>query len=115
MKRRKRNRQRRSSGKYFVGFALLYWPTCQWCGCRIFKMNGTRHNNTATRDHVIPVAHGGKNSWDNYVLSCYRCNIKKGSSLPLTVPRGPVWQVDGSGNPVPPYKLREQAKNMVSR
>jgi len=30
-----------------------------------------------TIDHVIPVSKGGKNSWDNLVTACLRCNHSK--------------------------------------
>lgn len=31
-----------------------------------------------TLDHVHPVVHGGKKTWDNIVTACIRCNQKKG-------------------------------------
>ena len=34
-----------------------------------------------TRDHVIPVSRGGRNSWDNVVAACRRCNHYKGNRL----------------------------------
>lgn len=33
----------------------------------------------ATVDHVVAKSNGGKNSSDNYVLACKRCNNMKGS------------------------------------
>ena len=45
---------------------------CQYCG--------TTHN--LTLDHVIPRSKGGKNSWDNVVTACQKCNAFKGSRTP---------------------------------
>ncbi|MCE5198388.1 MAG: HNH endonuclease [Armatimonadota bacterium] len=42
--------------------------TCQYCGYR-----GT----DLTVDHVIPKRLGGKNTWDNLVACCKKCNSKK--------------------------------------
>jgi len=32
-----------------------------------------------TLDHVLPLARGGKTTWDNIVTACKNCNIKKGA------------------------------------
>ena len=44
---------------------------CQYCGK---KLNRGRF----TLDHVIPKSKGGSTDWNNLVVSCERCNIKKG-------------------------------------
>ena len=49
--------------------------TCQYCG----KKFSTQNLNI---DHVIPKSKGGKNSWDNLVCSCVKCNRTKGDKLP---------------------------------
>lgn len=36
---------------------------------------------TATIDHVIPKSKGGCHTWENLVISCAKCNGKKGSRL----------------------------------
>ena len=41
---------------------------CVYCGSK----------KTLTIDHVIPKSKGGKNSWENLVTSCFKCNLKKG-------------------------------------
>jgi 5-methylcytosine-specific restriction endonuclease McrA len=41
---------------------------CQYCGA-------TRK---LTIDHVIPRSKGGSDDWDNLVVACSSCNIKKG-------------------------------------
>jgi len=49
--------------------------TCQYCGAEITKSK-------VTVDHVIPIAQGGKNRWDNTVCSCYKCNNGKEDRTP---------------------------------
>lgn len=41
---------------------------CQYCG-------STRH---LTIDHVIPRSKGGGDTWENMVVACSSCNMKKG-------------------------------------
>jgi 5-methylcytosine-specific restriction endonuclease McrA len=43
--------------------------TCQYCG----KKSGNM-----TIDHIIPKSRGGKETWDNMVVCCARCNNRKG-------------------------------------
>jgi hypothetical protein len=45
--------------------------TCQYCGEKL-------HPSKATVDHIHPKTVGGKNSFDNCVTACQKCNIKKG-------------------------------------
>jgi len=47
---------------------------CQYCGERI---TGKR----LTIDHVYPKSKGGKMKWENVVVSCWKCNNKKGNRL----------------------------------
>lgn len=49
--------------------------TCQYCGKKLSR-------SACTVDHVIPVAQGGKNRWDNTVCSCYACNNSKEDRTP---------------------------------
>ncbi len=42
--------------------------TCQYCGS----------TKSLTIDHIIPRSKGGKNTWDNVVAACERCNSRKG-------------------------------------
>ena len=44
---------------------------CQYCGA-------TR---SLTIDHVIPRCRGGQDTWENLVVACSSCNVKKGSKL----------------------------------
>jgi Restriction endonuclease len=48
---------------------------CLYCGVRFDAIH-------LSRDHVIPVSRGGKDTWTNVVTSCKRCNARKGSMLP---------------------------------
>ncbi|MCP4583409.1 MAG: HNH endonuclease [candidate division Zixibacteria bacterium] len=60
---------------------------CQYCG-----LNSTH----MTVDHIIPRNLGGKDTWENLVAACARCNNKKGKKTPeqaglklLRIPRRP--------------------------
>jgi 5-methylcytosine-specific restriction endonuclease McrA len=46
---------------------------CQYCGSSRGSM---------TVDHVIPKRLGGKDSWENLVCACPKCNNRKGDSTP---------------------------------
>ena len=43
---------------------------CQYCNT---------HKGPMTVDHIIPKTLGGRDSWENLVCSCARCNNKKGN------------------------------------
>jgi DNA-directed RNA polymerase subunit RPC12/RpoP len=45
--------------------------TCQYCGSK----------KRLTIDHVVPKSKGGKDTWENMVVACSRCNIKKSDTL----------------------------------
>ena len=45
---------------------------CVYCGSK----------KELTIDHVIPRSRGGKNTWDNLVTCCSKCNLKKGDKTP---------------------------------
>lgn len=42
---------------------------CVYCGTK----------DALTIDHVVPKSTGGRDSWENLVTACQRCNAKKGS------------------------------------
>lgn len=52
---------------------------CQYCGDDVSKK-------TATLDHVLPVSHGGKTTFENTVCACATCNANKGNNKKI-VPR----------------------------
>jgi hypothetical protein len=39
-------------------------------------------NHAGTIDHVIPRSRGGKNTWQNLVAACSKCNHRKGNRTP---------------------------------
>jgi len=45
--------------------------TCQYCGSQ----------KRLTVDHVIPRSRGGQDTWENMVVACSPCNVKKGNTL----------------------------------
>lgn len=49
--------------------------TCQYCGKRFAKSD-------LTLDHVTPQSRGGRETWENLVVACVHCNVKKGNRLP---------------------------------
>lgn len=49
-------------------------------------------------DHIMPRSRGGRDTWENLVISCRRCNLLKGHRTPdeagmklLRSPRKPTW------------------------
>jgi 5-methylcytosine-specific restriction endonuclease McrA len=44
--------------------------TCQYCG---------RMGPDLTIDHIVPRSLGGKTSWENVVVACQACNVRKGN------------------------------------
>lgn len=46
---------------------------CQYCGNKVTRAS-------ATLDHVLPVSHGGKTSFENTVTACGPCNAAKGNN-----------------------------------
>ncbi len=46
---------------------------CQYCNYK---------GDELTIDHIIPKSRGGKDTWENLVAACVRCNIKKGNRTP---------------------------------
>jgi hypothetical protein len=60
---------------------------CQYCGIDIQKRY-------ATLDHVLPVSHGGKSTFENCVCACSTCNSNKGSNkkiVPKVKPYKPAY------------------------
>lgn len=48
---------------------------CMYCGTR-------GNGQTLELEHIIPKSRGGKNTWENLVASCRKCNQKKGDRTP---------------------------------
>jgi len=71
--------------KKFISFKYTATPTrrniflrddytCQYCG--------VKNPDKLTLDHVLPKWQGGKDSWENLVCACFKCNSKKGGRTP---------------------------------
>jgi len=61
--------------------------TCQYCGEDVARK-------TATLDHVLPVSHGGKTTFENCVTACGPCNASKGNNkkiVPKVKPTKPTY------------------------
>lgn len=65
--------------------------TCQYCG-KVFPRS------QLTLDHVLPQSRGGQETWENLVVACMRCNVRKGNLTPeeagmtlLRKPSRPTW------------------------
>lgn len=71
--------------------------TCQYCGKTKLKKK-----ERWTKDHIQPASRGGKNTWENLVLSCSTCNEKKDNRTPqeagmklLKEPKAPTrWDLE---------------------
>ena len=76
---------------------------CQYCA----KFFETKE---LTIDHVIPKSRGGKNTWDNLVIACKKCNQRKGSKTPKESQMFPLKK------PIKPKAslLRAISKNQIS-
>jgi 5-methylcytosine-specific restriction endonuclease McrA len=64
---------------------------CQYCGKR-------RSTADLSIDHVLPRSRGGRTTWENCVLSCIPCNVRKGNRPPAEAgmalvkhPARPTW------------------------
>jgi 5-methylcytosine-specific restriction endonuclease McrA len=64
---------------------------CMYCG-------GQYHRYELTRDHVVPLSQGGRDTWENVVCACLHCNVRKGGRTPqqalmplLAIPYRPSW------------------------
>jgi 5-methylcytosine-specific restriction endonuclease McrA len=49
---------------------------CQYCGKE-------QDGKLMTIDHILPKSRGGKNTWENLVVACKKCNQRKGNKTPL--------------------------------
>jgi 5-methylcytosine-specific restriction endonuclease McrA len=75
---------------------------CGYCG-----------GSASTSDHVLPRSRGGKDSWENLVACCLRCNNEKGDRTPAEMhwtlrirpqpPHGTAWLVRGIARAMPEW------------
>ncbi|MFW6281216.1 MAG: HNH endonuclease [bacterium] len=61
------------SHTYIANFTAVH--NCQYCS----NEKGSKDLNI---DHIIPKSKGGKNTWENLVCACIKCNSKKGARTP---------------------------------
>ncbi len=75
---------------------------CQYCGRRFVTSE-------LSIDHVVPLSHGGGNTWENVVCACTECNKRKGGRTPaqanMTLKRQPF---EPRVNPLIRLKLRRK-------
>lgn len=64
---------------------------CMYCGTQLA-------GKLLTRDHIVPINQGGKDTWSNLVTACRSCNSRKGGRTPeqanmplLAIPYVPNW------------------------
>ena len=64
---------------------------CMYCGKSYARQ-------LLTRDHVVPISRGGRDTWENVVCACFSCNSRKGGRTPqqasmplLAIPYRPSW------------------------
>lgn len=64
---------------------------CQYCGKRYARSR-------LTLDHVVPASRGGGDCWENLVVACHSCNVRKADRTPeeaqmelLRRPKKPAW------------------------
>jgi hypothetical protein len=58
--------------------------TCYLCG----EEHGA---SSLTIDHIIPVSRGGKNTWENLITCCQKCNWDKGDKLLSEIGKKPLF------------------------
>lgn len=62
-----------------------YGDQCFYCGCDMdfsrYK-RGDTPTNLASIEHVTPISKGGTHTWDNVVLACLSCNLRK-NAMPV--------------------------------
>ena len=75
---------------------------CAYCG-----------RSASTIDHVLPRSRGGRDTWENLVACCLRCNNTKSDRTPAEMgwelrftprmPHGRGWVVRGVDRPLPQW------------
>lgn len=58
-----------------------------------------------TMDHILPKSRGGKDTWENTIAACLRCNGVKGNQTPQEAGMPLLW------TPVAPKQYRMQSKS----
>lgn len=84
MKKRRRAKQAWTDESKTITLEKLYerdGGTCWLCGKQCDYSAETNDNNYPSIDHVIPIAHGGKDEWKNIRLAHRGCNTLKGAKI----------------------------------
>lgn len=82
----RRSRLAGSAVEYGVTLAALKGldgDECCYCGCPMVFASferGSRPDNQATLEHVLPISKGGGHTFENCAIACWRCNISKGAA-----------------------------------
>lgn len=58
---------------------------CAYCGHKF-------ETRELTFDHVVPRAQGGKTRWENILISCGTCNVRKGNRTPSEARMPLLWR-----------------------
>lgn len=84
MKKRRRRKDSWTSDSSTITLEKLFARDegiCWICGGRCDKDADSNDNMYPSVDHVIPISHGGKDSWDNVKLAHRLCNTLKGAKV----------------------------------
>lgn len=76
---RERGRRKKPIDKRAILFAEC-GGKCPICGREMSLNNPRALNSYMTIDHIIPKSQGGRNTLDNYMAMCRKCNMKKADS-----------------------------------
>lgn len=63
----------------------IHGDLCFYCGVGLVFEGWDVYNipsNYATHEHLIPLSRGGNNTFNNSVLCCHRCNVRKQNKTP---------------------------------
>ena len=77
MSKRQSGRKMATAHKIALKLAERRGWYCHWCGKTLDKKS-------VTADHIIPKSKGGKNTIENIVPSCQRCNNIRGDRQDIT-------------------------------
>lgn len=76
---------------------------------RCFLCEQRLHWEDATKEHLIPMQHGGVKGWANIVLAHYECNVRKSGRIPTLEELVRFKQITGS-NPAGTKELLRGTK-----
>lgn len=85
--------------------------TCQYCGKR-------KKKDDLSIDHILPKSRNGKNTWENCVTACFKCNNTKSNRTPKEAglelknpPQKPHWSPVDS---VPAHRIPKSWQSLLS-